>query len=579
MGGGRRRFPCPRCRRPSTAMATAVICGAQVAWPWKGEPGAPGSLPPASSAELGAPLEDSLPHLLLSAMSAFEMRQQALHEQISSIAAAVDGVGLAVNELKSHCGVLNPSTLSPKEPKMLMTDRGVSRPTHDVPLTATLLGRERTDEDEPDAPSEPISAAEVLLDPWEKPKHVPDPRLQRVSTNELWLKRDSPSDPYGTEKMTWKTVVGRIEASPMFEYASGAVVATNAALVGWQVSRRGTGEDLSVAGPRLEQIFLVFYATELAVRFTVEGRALLSQTVVQFDVAFVFLGAALAVSPLFGDQAYEYLEVLRVALILRIFRLYRLLRALRLFPQFRLLWKLVQGLMDSMTTVLSTMPLLMITAYVFGCIGVEIIANNEALRDHPDPLIQELVHDNFSRLSWAMLTLVQFVTLDDTSQIYAPLVRERWWLFLYFLPILLIVSIALVNLVTAVLVEACLALSRTDQEMERAHRQQMLKKLVPDIRRAFHQIDDDNSGTITQDEIMNAADHLPTSLAEIVKPGEVLEFFEALDVDGSGELEENEFVDGVVNLAMSDLPMATHQTLKLLRVIQAKVTKLEMGAS
>merc|ERR1719329_652328 len=225
------------------------------------------------------------------------------------------------------------------------------------------------------------------------------------------------------------------------------------------------------------------------------------------------------------------------------------------------------------------MPLLVISAFVFGCIGVELISSTHIFDTHEDPLIKEVVLVNFSRIPWAMLTLVQFFTLDDISQIYGPLIREKWWLFLYFLPILLMVSILLVNLVTAVLVEACLALARTDEEMERVHRHALLRKLVPDIHKAFHQMDDDGSGTITRREIMRAAGKLPPGLAEIVKPNEVLEFFEALDVDSSGELEEQEFVDGVVNLAMSDMPIATHQMLKLLRVIQSRVAKLEKAAT
>merc|ERR1719223_2251117 len=92
-------------------------------------------------------------------------------------------------------------------------------------------------------------------------------------------------------------------------------------------------------------------------------------------------------------------------------------------------------------------------------------------------------------------------------------------------------------------------------------------------------MDDDGSGTISQREIMRAAVNLPPGLAEIVKPNEVLEFFEALDVDSSGELEEQEFVDGVVNLAMSDMPIATHQMLKLLHLIQSKAGTLEKAAT
>ena len=69
------------------------------------------------------------------------------------------------------------------------------------------------------------------------------------------------------------------------------------------------------------------------------------------------------------------------------------------------------------------------------------------------------------------------------------------------------------------------------------------------------------------------------ALAEIVKPNEVLEFCEALDVDFSGELKEQEFADGFANMAMLDMPIATHQMLKLLHLIQSKVGTLEKAAT
>lgn len=96
-----------------------------------------------------------------------------------------------------------------------------------------------------------------------------------------------------------------------------------------------------------------------------------------------------------------------------------------------------------------------------------------------------------------MLTLTQFVTLDSVSDIYGPLVLEQPWLLLYFFAILLIIPISLMNLVTAVLVDAAMALSKSDNEDQLEYRRRMLKQLRPEISNAFREIDVDGSGVLT----------------------------------------------------------------------------------
>merc|ERR1719329_1328281 len=133
------------------------------------------------------------------------------------------------------------------------------------------------------------------------------------------------------------------------------------------------------------------------------------------------------------------------------------------------------------------------------------------------------------------------------------------------------------NLVTAVLVEAALALGLNDEEMIKAHRRALLEDLRPQIHSAFKEIDSDSSGIINKEEIMRASEHLPEILSKDIKPEQVLEFFETLDVDGSGEVEEQEFVDGVVQILLSEVPIETQQTMKLLRLIRVKVLDIEDG--
>merc|ERR1712137_760498 len=122
-------------------------------------------------------------------------------------------------------------------------------------------------------------------------------------------------------------------------------------------------------------------------------------------------------------------------------------RALRMVALFEELWKIVSGLCHCIGSMLSTITLLGITLYIAACLAVEIISKDTLLQNHPDT--QAIINNNFSSLDNVLLTYLQFVTMDSLAGIYVPLVQQRGYLFLYFTLIIIIVSVAIMNLVTA----------------------------------------------------------------------------------------------------------------------------------
>eukprot|EP00913_Durusdinium_trenchii_P030381 g28458.t1 len=150
-----------------------------------------------------------------------------------------------------------------------------------------------------------------------------------------------------------------------------------------------------------------------------------------------------------------------------------------------------------------------------------------------------------------MLTLMQFVTVDSVAIIYGPLVRKngKYYLAIYFCAIILIVSIALMNLVTAVLVEGALENAQNDKEADKEI------EAVP-------------------------MDVLPKELFEKSGISSMKEIFAILDVDGGGELSQDEFVDGLLDIFFRDVPLEilghlTVQTLKLLRLMEHRLNTLK----
>eukprot|EP00913_Durusdinium_trenchii_P016834 g15824.t1 len=142
-----------------------------------------------------------------------------------------------------------------------------------------------------------------------------------------------------------------------------------------------------------------------------------------------------------------------------------------------------------------------------------------------------------------MLTLVQFITLDsiyqtlscqdDRKWIYRPLVVEKPELVFYFLGLLLILPITLLNLVTAVLVENGITQAQKEAEFE-------MKARSAEMRSAVMQL-------------------LDTSVSE--KTEDLCDLFDLLDVDHTGEISQEEFVDGVLQMVVRDVPAETMRSL------------------
>merc|ERR1719323_1796079 len=141
--------------------------------------------------------------------------------------------------------------------------------------------------------------------------------------------------------------------------------------------------------------------------------------------------------------------------------------------KFQALWMLYQGLLMSAGTMLYTLGLLLIILYLFSCVGFEIITCNP-LRG-ADQEFDAIASEWFPDLASIMLTLLQFVCLDSVGAIYRPLVAKQYHLVFYFVSIILVVPIVLMNLVTAVIVESAIEQAGQDKQA-RAVRHEQKKK-------------------------------------------------------------------------------------------------------
>eukprot|EP00931_Biecheleriopsis_adriatica_P053349 TRINITY_DN31213_c0_g1_i1.p1 TRINITY_DN31213_c0_g1~~TRINITY_DN31213_c0_g1_i1.p1 ORF type:complete len:580 (-),score=121.60 TRINITY_DN31213_c0_g1_i1:26-1672(-) len=344
-----------------------------------------------------------------------------------------------------------------------------------------------------------------------------------------------------------------------FDAFIGLVIVCNAVTIGWETQSKASVPigctpdcdckrqiDLSETCSTMPEwveladyVFFGVYAVEFLLRLAVYGPYVLKSHWIKFDLFLILASATDFVLKTFSDS-----ETFQKIMLVRMLRLARLARALRLMVQFQTLWQLVQGLLHSIGTLLWTFLLVMVLMYIGAVVGMEFIKVDTTLPlDHP---YNTAAADNFKSFGDAMMTLLQIFSFDSIGGIYRPLIRHRTWLFVYFMVAMLLLSIALMNLVTAVMVNSSLDQASEDKEARKAWEAVKKAKQIEDLKAMFKELDEDGSGELTIDEIEQAPEEAQLQLQEIAGTDNLRELFEMLDFDGGGTVGVEEFCDGVL---------------------------------
>eukprot|EP00439_Symbiodinium_sp_Y106_P065345 s720_g10.t1 len=365
--------------------------------------------------------------------------------------------------------------------------------------------------------------------------------------------------------------------SSWFEFGAGVIILLNLVTIGIEAQlslHSGETYNGSFWPGGVERIFLAIYSIEALLRLVAGGLMIFLDLWFLLDVALVIVGLlALLIVPAVAGNSGD-IDGFERLLVVRGLRLFRLVRAWRMLRHFKIVWRLIYGLMNAGQTIISTTMLIMVSLFIFACVAVEVIAKDEYLARAE--ATAEIVEKQFFGLNRAMVTLMQFVTLDNLSDVYYPLIMTRPWLCLYFFPILVFISIGLMNLVTAALVENAMQTAAHEAEEERLKLKKRVRGALPSLIEIFHALDTDRSGLLTHEEVVNVPlDVLPPRVLDAIYVESMADIFDYLDVDGTGQLSQMEFVEGLLNLCLMDMPISTIQSLKLLQLIRGLLGKVD----
>eukprot|EP00929_Paragymnodinium_shiwhaense_P021316 TRINITY_DN13935_c0_g1_i1.p1 TRINITY_DN13935_c0_g1~~TRINITY_DN13935_c0_g1_i1.p1 ORF type:complete len:834 (-),score=174.41 TRINITY_DN13935_c0_g1_i1:709-3210(-) len=325
------------------------------------------------------------------------------------------------------------------------------------------------------------------------------------------------------------------------------LIVVNAAIVAMPKEAMSTEVNIFGMEPSIEAViettYWLLFTIELGLRLRSQRWTFLHNSWNYFDtVLFALSTVDIILNLVLGNSADMYLYS-----GLRLLRLLRLCRLLRFVGKLNAIMK---GIVIALRALVWSMLLLLTFVYTGAIFATKFIGEWSENSD---------TRKLFGTVVRSMFTLFSFVTLEgwpDTTwhlietEPHGPLIAVCIIFFI------LLTNIALLNLVTATMVENLVRL--TDEDMERKMEDVQIQKVV-DARRLealFMGLDESGDGILTYTEFREAIRDNPAVRKEFARLGleitsdDVLEIFHLFDYDDSGTVSLTEFIDGALVLRL-----------------------------
>lgn len=354
-------------------------------------------------------------------------------------------------------------------------------------------------------------------------------------------------DAHSLDHRTWpphRQMLYKVINNPYFDAVCGVVILFNMFLVVIETDAVVDGEDPPAWLLIMVNVLLAIYTIELIAKMYIYRQTFwndkwnnLDFVVVGIDWVLIIIGLAV------GDMPSVS--------ILRVFRLVRLGRALKAASFFHELNALIRSFSCAFKAICWGILMIMLCLVIWAILAVQLIhpVNQRVVKNNP------AAYDGcdrcgraFSSVFMSMLTLFQQLVAGDAwAEVSAPIIEEAPWTSIFFLMVLMTVSLTMLNLILTVILEAGAAAAAED---EHDTAMQMHKKVLKAEKRLIElceRLDLDGSGALNVQEFMDGFENnkeFKDALQVMhVNEADIQMIFNICDEDGSGDVNYHEFVE------------------------------------
>jgi len=243
----------------------------------------------------------------------------------------------------------------------------------------------------------------------------------------------------------WRSALGEWVEGPAVSRVIIALIVINAILLGLETSTRlmvQVGEVVGLANKAILAIFVV----EIALKLLARGPRFFTSGWNVFDFLIVSISLVPAAGPL---------EILRAL---------RILRVLRLLSQVPRLRAIVESLMRALPGMGWTALLLVLVFYIFAVMGTL--------------LFRDSFPEYWGHLGLSLFSLFQIMTLESwSSGIARPMFELYPWIWVFFVPFILVSSFMVLNLFIAIIVTATQSIHADEESQQREALQSTLETI------------------------------------------------------------------------------------------------------
>lgn len=392
-----------------------------------------------------------------------------------------------------------------------------------------------------------------------------------------------------------------------FQSIIGVAITCNAVSMGMEVD---FAEDNGYCFLILEHVFTAVFVIELAFRWRIEGvgpyfrepASILDFILVVLAVVDVWIMQQLGID---GD--------IRFLTLLRLVRLARLARLLRIFRIFKELTVILSGLIGSLKTLFWVAIFLLVLVYIFAIIATTNFgkastcedsrrlakaassagAKSDASSNHAGDASEGSADDCdmyiypagesqltlFGSMDHSILTLYLCLTEGCGDTIIKPMALTNPATAMFWLTFVFLTSFGLLNVIIGLICENMMAASAGAEAEMRRQSEEVQQEHLQHLMSLFHAMDADGSGSIEREEFLAAM----VENEDVMKTLQALELheeanlFDNLDVEGTGAISAMDFFEGLLLVVRGNEACKAKDlvpTFLACRSIQRKVSTL-----